>query len=449
VTDHRRIIIIGYLALATFAILARTSRGGPADGIYSNGVGVSPPALVTPVTDTVRQLSVVAGQGSDIHVAWQTHDDRVYYNGGRLGELWGTPGVPSRPLRIGRSSRRARHPSLAYSPSADLLSIVWSSETVPGYWDIRLSRWPGGLSAPYAPIPLTEDTTTGDVRPAVATHGDSTVAVWERHGEASGSSVYYVVWTMADSRPKAQPLSPIDGSSRQALPPKVAHGDLGPFWFVWNAESDAGWEVWLSRTGVSKSPGPADFAHSIRQGFGDDYCPDLVVDAAGRPHVVWQGGVDGGPIYYAHGLFDGGYTPVFTLTSPGVAGRHPRIAFLGDGHPRVCWQDVSTGATRVVSVVDGSAFGSSELLPAVWQGRGDIVWPRFYMSSFGTVLAGFVAPERATRVPAGWVVKYGETITGVVLSALGARPEGRGGVRLTWRSVGGATVWVFLSLGST
>ena len=84
--------------------------------------------------------------------------------------------------------------------------------------------------------------------------------------------------------------------------------------------------------------------------------PQFAIDAAGHPHVVWQGN-DGSTdqIYYAENT-GSGWTPQLVSTIDLTANQYPQIALDAAGHPNIVWSG-NDGSTSQIYYAENTGGG--------------------------------------------------------------------------------------------
>ncbi len=234
----------------------------------------------------------------------------------------------------------SKYPDIAVDASGNL-HVVWDDFT-PGNWEIfykrstdggvtwswnkRLSWNSGGSSNPDIAVDAS-----GNLHVVWC---DSSPGNWEifykrsTDGGATWSTVRRISW---NSGPSVGPVIAVDSAANLHV--------------VWYDESlSSGFpEIFYKKS----TDGGATWSASKRLTWtsGPSYDPDIAVDSAGNPHVVWYDYTPGAPEIYFKRSVDGGATwsTMKRLTWTSGGSNSPAITVDGPGKLHVVWEDYTPG----------------------------------------------------------------------------------------------------------
>ncbi len=255
-------------------------------------------------------------------------------------------GVFSSPQEVeaGAPPSNARYPNLAVGGD-DVLHLVWDDDRS-GISHVRYSRSIDGGATWSASVEVAPPSSgTNQTTPQVVVGPEGTLHVCFVQKEGSGD---YHVWYAQGSGVATfgSPLQ-VDSATNQGLRPSVRGDPDGGAHLVWDDRRGGGTHnIYYGRISGDGTQVITETALTNVTNGDDQRRPDLVVEAQGRLHVVWNAEVTGGfitdpaNIMYATG--DEGALPRGVLTSP----------IIDLGVRPLAWQQLNATA----SVPPGSAI---------------------------------------------------------------------------------------------
>lgn len=219
--------------------------------------------------------------------------------------------------------------------------------------------------------------------PAVSRTGSTWLVVWEEGGSLEFAARTNGAWRSPSAVPSAM-----------VGDPAVAAGDSGRFDLVWSefSEIDGNFEILLSYYAEREWSLPEVVSNTP----GESLSPDISVDRAGNPVIVWSEVDATGPQLY---LATGGPGGSWALGPiPGAEGENPALVVTDEGITHIAWRDDADGdgaadalyvrrdsggwgLVELVSAVGGPAVGPPALAvddmgaaALAWHDAGGVVW---------------------------------------------------------------------------
>lgn len=283
-------------------------------------------------------------QGS-LHVVWQ---DSI---GGESGIFWAlrsSDGSWSAPQKITGSSANSSAPDIAVDAQGNP-QVVWKEELTHGNAGIMYATRSGETDWLTQSI---SDNSGGSGFPSIAVDGEGNLhVVWQDSLQITGGYLDILYATKPSDGDWSPPLN-ISNSQRPSTRPRIAvDGENNPH-VVWEETYDEyATDIrpqYNTRSGGNWLAQPENILPSSTEGIM--FChPDIAVDPAGKPQVVWYDNTrqttDGYPIWsigYATRQDNGEWLTWPNISLNSLVATEATIAVDASGNAHVVWQQSTT-----------------------------------------------------------------------------------------------------------
>jgi len=280
-------------------------------------------------------------QGS-LHVVWQ---DNI---GGESGIFWAvrsSDGSWSAPQKITGSSANSSAPDIAVDAQGNP-HVVWEEELTQGNTDVIYATKSGQADWLTQNISNNQE---GSGSPSIAIDGEGTLhVVWEDDSlEITGGYLDILYAAKPGDGGWSEPVN-ISHSQRPSARPRIAVDSENNPHVVWEDTYDEyATDIrpqYNTRSGGNWLAQPESILPSSTEGIM--FChPDIAVDPAGKPQVVWYDNTrqttDGYPIWsigYAVRQENGEWLTWLNISLNSLVATEPTIAVDDSGNAHVVWQ---------------------------------------------------------------------------------------------------------------
>lgn len=339
---------------AEFADTAMGSDGGAAVAWLQPSVGGStvqvamraplgsfaPPLDVSPGAE-IRAPQVAVDAAGDATVVWYGSNGSNY-----LAEAATvTDGMPSAPVKLSEAGENAIFPTVAMNDRGDTI-VAWAREEGASAI-VQASFRPAGGSF-GAPVNLSAKGQFASLpRVAIDAAGDATV-VWDSNGQEVEEATRLAVTGSFSTR------EVVSNPAEPALYPFVAmnpEGDTAVTWIANNGTAE------IVQVAVRPAGGKFDKAVNVSSEAASAAYPQVALDGAGAPSVVWTSTFASSTVQYAAGTPSGTFSGLQILAFLSWA---PSIAEDAAGDTLVGYANEQNNSALALFRPAGGAFGEPE-----------------------------------------------------------------------------------------